>query len=142
MKKIYGYCVTKNSDQLAVAITEDGHTIVVTPSLPEQAEAKLGMGFGSTEQHWKYEAFFKEEEWETEFIPSLSIENHSGLQVALEKERKKFDNEFSAVRQKLASKDPDDAKRMRERSGVKIADVESMQAMVEEIAEAKEQFRK
>lgn len=122
MKKIYGFATKKNNDELAVAITEDGLTIGLVRCAPSEASFRLGMEPDSNHLHFIYNNFFGEDEWQTEFVSASQVEGHTGLQTALKKEIKRAEDKFEEVRKRLASKDPDDAKRQRELVGVIIAD--------------------
>lgn len=123
MNKIFGYAAVVNGEQVAVAITKTGTTLVIISCAPEQAEIKLGMAQGSTENHSRYKAHFRGEAWSTEFIDGAQIEGHLGLQRAFKKENKRQDDKFEAVRQRLANKNPNQAERRKQKFGVSVVDV-------------------
>lgn len=123
MNKIFGYAITRNGEQLAVAIAKDGKTIALVPSAPEQAAFALGMMEGSTQQHDKYNAYFRGEEWSAEFVDTAQAEGHLGLQRAFKKAAKQYDDAFEATKAKLAAKDPNQANRKKARFGIMMTDV-------------------
>ena len=87
--KIYGFfnSIQRYGDAVGIAISDDGIVIASHVSSSESwCKHDLGMNGKS---NWKHDIYDKEfpDGWECEFVSLDNIDNHEGLQLALERNK-------------------------------------------------------